>query len=384
MMKVNRAIELRLYPTQSQREYFAKVFGCTRKVWNLALAECINSYQESGKFEHQSYTAYYDALPYLQEVETQALSQSHVDLHTAFKNRFSKTAKKQTGFPKFKNKRSKQSYRTCMPSPTALEETTVKIPKIGRIKYRGKPRVGEDWKLKSITISKSKAGKYHASLLYEYYVEEPQVELDIENSIGLDYVSNGLYVDNQGRQPNYSKFYREAEAKLAKEQRKLSHMTKGSRNYEKQRLVVAKCHEKIANQRKDYLHKLSHILAETYDYVFVEDIDMKAISQFGHLGKATNDNGYGMFRKFLAYKLADRGKVLYKIDKWFASSKTCSNCGSYHPELVDSLSVRTWICPDCGTEHDRDVNAANNIRNKGIEEIRTAGTAEIASLCCEQ
>lgn len=384
LIKVNRAVELRLYPTQPQQEYFAQVFGCTRKVWNLALAECIDKYQTIGKFQHRSYKDYYDEYPYLKDVETQALCQSHNDLHTAFKNRFSKTAKCQTGFPKFKSKRSKQSYRTCMPSPTALGDKTVKIPKIGEVKFRAKPRVGDDWKLKSITISKSPSGKYHASLLYEFFIEQSPVELDINNSVSLDYQSNGLFVDNQGNQPNYPQYFRLLEEKLAFEQKKLSRMKFGSKNYNKQRCRVAKIHEKIANKRKDFLHKLSHDFANKYDYVFVEDINLQSISQFRHLGKSTYDNGYGMFRTFLAYKMTDRGKVFYKIDKWFASSKTCSTCGCYHSELVDSLSIREWTCPDCGITHNRDINAAINIRNKGILEITTVGTAGIASLCLEQ
>ena len=382
LIKVNRAVELRLYPTQHQQEYFAKVFGCTRKVWNLALAECIDSYKITGKFQHRSYTDYYDEYPYLKEVETQALCQSHCDLRTAFKNRFSKTAKRQTGFPKFKSKRSKQSYRTCMPSSTALGNKTVKIPKIGEVKFHAKPKIGDNWKLKSITISKSPSGKYHASLLYEFFTEESQVELDINNSIGLDYQSNGLFVDNQGNQPNYPRYFRLAESKLAKEQRKLSLMKLGSNNYNKQRLKVAKIHEKIANQRKDFLHKLSYDFANKYDYVFVEDINLQSISQFGHLGKSTHDNGFGMFRTYLGYKMAERSKVFYKIDRWFPSSKTCSVCGCYHADIVNSLDVRDWVCPDCGSVHNRDINAANNIRNKGMNDI-TAGTAGLASLCCE-
>ena len=382
MIKVNRAVELRLYPTEPQKEYFAQVFGCTRKVWNLALAECIDNYKTTGKFQHRSYKDYYDEYPYLKDVEAQALCQSHNDLHTAFKNRFSKTTKHQTGFPKFKSKRSKQSYRTCMPSCNALNDKTVKIPKIGDVKFRAKPQVGADWKLKSITVSKSSSGKYHASLLYEFFIEEPKIELNINNSVGLDYQSNGLFVDNQGNQPNYPRYYRLSESKLAKEQRKLSLMTFGSNNYYKQKLKVAKIHEKIANQRKDFLHKLSYDFANKYDYIFVEDINLQSISQFGHLGKSTSDNGYGMFRTFLAYKMADRGKVLHKIDKWFASSKTCSTCGCYHPELVDSLSVREWTCPDCDITHNRDINAAINIRNKGILDVITVGTTGLASLCC--
>lgn len=369
MIKKNKAIELRLYPNKEQQVLLSKTFGCCRKVYNLALAESIESYKQNGKFEHSNYTTYREQFPFLGEVEAQALNQSLQNLKVAFKNRFSKTAKKQTGFPRFKSKHGKQSYRTCMPSPNALQDKYLKLPIIGKVRFRAKPRVQDNWKLKSITVSKSSTEKYHASLLYEFYVEEPHNELNIHNSIGLDYKSNGLFVDNQGNEPNYPKFYRIYEQKLAFEQQKLSHTKKGSNNYHKQKLKVAKVHEKIANCRKDFLHKLSYDFANKYDYVFVEDLNMQTISKFLHLGKSTNDNSFGMFRSMLSYKLQDRGKVFHKIDKWYASSTTCSNCGAKHKEIVNSLVVRKWTCPTCGYSHDRDINAAINIRKQGIKEL---------------
>lgn len=383
MIKQNKAIELRLYPNKEQQILLSKTFGCCRKVYNLALAESIESYKQNGKFEHSNYTTYKEQFPFLGEVEAQALNQSLQNLKSAFKNRFSKTTKRQTGFPKFKSKHGKQSYRTCMPSPNALQDKYLKLPIIGKVRFRAKPRVQDNWKLKSITVSKSPTGKYHANLLYEFYVEESCVKLNIYNSVGLDYKSNGLFVDNQANEPDYSKFYRMYEQKLAFEQRKLSHMKRGSNNYYKQKLKVAKIHEKIANCRKDFLHKLSYVYANTYDYVFVEDLNMQTVSKFLHLGKSTSDNGFGMFRNMLSYKLQDRGKVFHKIDKWFASSTTCSNCGTKHKEIVNSLVVRIWVCPTCNAFHDRDINAAINIRQQGIKEL-TVGTTGLACLCCSQ
>jgi putative transposase len=270
-----------------------------------------------------------------------------------------------------------------MPTPNALQNKYLKLPIVGKVKFRARPRVKGNWKLKSITVSKSPTGKYHASLLYEYYVEEPRVVLDIYNSIGLDYKSNGLFVDNQANEPDYPKFYRMYEQKLAFEQRKLSHMKRGSNNYYKQKLKVAKVHEKIANCRKDFLHKLSYGYANTYDYIFVEDLNMQNIKSFLHLGKSTSDNGFGMFRSMLEYKLQDRSKVFHKIDKWYASSTTCSNCNTKHKDIVNSLAIRKWTCPTCGCSHDRDVNAAINIRKHGMLEIQTAGTAGLACLCLQ-
>ena len=382
MIKQNKAVELRLYPTKEQQVLLNKTFGCCRKVYNLALSEAIESYKQTGKFTHRWYTAYKEEYPYLNEVEAQALNQSLQNLNLAFKNRFSKTAKRQTGFPKFKSKRSKQSYRTCMPAKDALQDKYLKIPIIGKVRFRAKPRVNDSWKLKSITISKSATGKYHASLLYEFYIEEPQTDLNVYNSIGLDYKSNGLFVDNQGNEPDYPKFFRLYESKLAFAQRRLSHMKIGSSNYYKQKIKIAKVHEKIANCRKDFLHKLSYSYANKYDYIFVEDLNMQNISQFLKLGKSTHDNGFGMFRSILSYKLQDRGKVFHKIDKWYASSTTCSNCGTKHKEIVNSLAVRDWTCPTCGFHHDRDINAAINIRQQGIKE--TVGTTGLACLSCSQ
>ena len=378
MIKQNKAIELRLYPNKEQQVLLNKTFGCCRKVYNLALAEAIESYKQTGKFTHRWYTAYKEEYPYLDEVEAQALNQSLQNLKSAFKNRFSKTAKRQTGFPKFKFKRSKQSYRTCMPAKDALQDKYLKIPIVGKVRFRAKPRVNNDWKLKSITISKSTTGKYHASLLYEFYVKEPQTDLNVYNSVGLDYKSNGLFVDNQGNKPDYPKFFRLYESKLAFEQRKLSHMKRGSSNYYKKKLKVAKIHEKISNCRKYFLHKLSYNYANKYDYIFVEDLNMQNMSKFLHLGKSTNDNGFGMFRFMLNYKLQDRGKVFHKIDKWYASSTICSNCGTKHKDIVNSLAIRKWTCHTCGCYHDRDINAAINIRQQGIKE--TVGTTGLACL----
>lgn len=366
MIKKNIALELRLYPNKTQKVLLNKTFGCARKVYNLALAECIESYNQTKMFNHRGYSAYKKEYPYLNEVEAQALSQSIQDLNVAFKNRFSKNVKKQSGFPKFKSKRSRQSYRTNMPSPTALQDKYVKIPVVGKVRFRAKPRVQDDWKLKSITVSRSASGKYHASLLYEYYIEEPNTKLDLDNSIGLDYASNGLYVDNQGNEPDYPRYYRLYEDKLAFEQKKLSRMKKGSNNYYKQKIKVAKVHEKIANCRKNFLHKSSYNLAETYDYVFIEDLNMQNMSKSLRLGKSTTDNGFGMFRSMLKYKLENRGKILHIIDKWDATSTVCSVCSVKHKDIVNSLSVREWVCPDCGTHHNRDINAAINIRKLGM------------------
>ena len=378
---MNRGFKFRIYPTQEQETLIIKTFGCVRWIWNHMLADKIQAYKQDGISLKTNPASYKADNPWLKEVDSLALTSVWKQLNQAY-TKFFKEPK--VCFPKFKSKKSaKQSYTTNnQPKSQAIriENSYVRLPKLGFVKIKLHRKLPENYEIKSVTISRTATNKFYASINVEYDYIIPKTLLNIENSVGLDYQSNGLFIDNQGKQPDYPRYYRLTESKLSKEQQKLSHMKYDSNNYHKQRLKVAKIHEKIANQRKDFLHKLSYDFANKYDYVFVEDIDLKSIAQFGHLGKSTNDNGFGMFRAFLNYKMTDRGKIFHKIDKWFPSSKTCSVCGCYHPELVNSLSVREWTCPDCDTIHNRDINAAINIRKRGMLDI-TAGTAELACLC---
>ena len=212
------------------------------------------------------------------------------------------------------------------------------------------------------TVSQSSDGKFYASVLFEYE-SDVSYQVDLNNAIGLDYASNGLFVDSNGKRGTNYKFYRKAQKKLAKEQRRLSRKDKGSKNYYKQLLAVNKLYRHIANQKNDNLHKLSTEIANLYDVVCVEDLNMTAIGNKGFKnGKATYDNGYGMFLDMLEYKLSDRGKILVKVDKFYPSSQLCSCCGN-RKKL--ELSERKYIC-SCGLEIDRDLNAAINIKNEGL------------------
>ena len=213
----------------------------------------------------------------------------------------------------------------------------------------------------SVTVSCETTGRYYASLLFEVPEDENQVAERTEGTryLGIDYAMDGLAVLSDGSRADYPKYYRKAQEKLAREQRRLSHCEKGSRNYAKQKKKVAKVHEKVRNQRQDFLHKFSRQLADNYDVIGVEDIDMKAMSRSLHFGKSVMDNGYGMLRTMLEYKLAEHGGELVKVDRWFPSSKRCSCCGKIKETL--SLSERTYTC-SCGNVMDRDVNAAVNIK----------------------
>lgn len=239
----------------------------------------------------------------------------------------------------------------------------IKLPKVGLVKMKQHRTIPEKYSLKSVTVSQTPSGKYYASVLFEY--ENQVQEQELNEFLGLDFSMHELYKDSNGNEPAYPRYYRQAERRLKREQRKLSKMQKGSQNREKQRIKVAKLHEKVVNQRKDFLHKQSRQITNAYDCVCMEDLDMQAMSQALNFGKSVSDNGWGMFVTFLKYKLEEQGKRLVKVDKFFASSQTCSNCGHVNKETRD-LSIRNWDCPECGAHHDRDVNAAINIRNEGM------------------
>lgn len=370
----NKAIKYRMYLTTEQRVMFAKTFGCCRKVYNLMLADKIEGYKATGKFPTVTPAKYKEDYPYLKEVDSLALANKQMDLQAAFRNRFNKKRKKKSGFPKFKSaKHSRKSYTTNNQNGTVaiINNKYIKLPKIGKVKAVIHRIPNDNWTVKSVTISLASDGKYYASVLFEFDEIENTYIADKTNAIGLDYASNGLYVNNNGNVGTNHKYYRESYDKLAKEQRRLSRMQGSkknedkSNNYIKQLHKVNKIHRHIANQRLDNLHKISTEIANQYDVVCVETLNMKAIAnkKFGN-GKATMDNGYGMLLFMLEYKLSDRNKYFVKVDKWFPSSQICHCCGTRHPEMKD-LANRKMIC-DCGLIMNRDQNAAINILNEGL------------------
>ena len=371
---MNSAIKYRLYPTYEQKIMFAKTFGCCRKVYNLMLSEKIESYKTTGKFVAVTPAKYKKDFPYLKEVDSLALANVQLNLQSAFRNHFDRNRRKKTGFPKFKSARhSRKSYTTNNQNGTVaiIGNRYIRLPKIGKVKAVIHRVPGTDWKLKSATVSCSSDDRYYVSVLFEYENSASTYVVDENNAIGMDYASDGLYVDDKGNIGTNHKFYRESHKKLAKEQRKLSRK-KGSRkgedkshNYLKQQRKVNRIYTHIANQRKDNLHKISAEIANQYDIVCVENLNMRNMSNrgFGN-GKATLDNGYGMFLDMLEYKLANRGKYLVKVDKWYPSSQICHCCGKRHPEMKD-LRIRTMRC-ECGYVMDRDRNAAMNIKKEGL------------------
>jgi len=369
----NRAIKYRAYPTTEQSVMFAKTFGCCRKVYNLMLSDKIESYKSTGKFVTVTPAKYKKDYPYLREVDSLALANKQMDLQEAFRNCFSKSRKKNNGFPKFKSaKHTRKSYTTNNQKGTvAITNNSIRLPKIGHVKAIIHRKPDDNWSIKSATVSQESDGKFYISVLFEIADTINTYVADTTNAIGLDYASDGLYVDNNGNVGTNHKYYRESHDKLAKAQRRLSRMQGArkheikSKNYIKQLRKLNKIHRHISNQRLDNLHQISTKIANLYDVVCVESLNMKFMSNkgFGN-GKATLDNGYGMFLSMLEYKLSERNKYLVKVDKWFPSSQICHCCGEVHPEMKN-LTIRTMKC-DCGLTISRDQNAAINILREGL------------------
>ena len=366
---MNRAIRCRIEPDAGQRLLLGKTFGCCRFIYNRMLSDRMQA-GATGETVKVTPAMYKKEYPWLKEVDSLALCNEQLHLEAAFSRYY---GDKVAGYPKFKAKHhSRKSYTTNVVNGNIrIEENTsdniskknrkLRLPKIGQVRIKLHREIPDAWKLKSVTVSLEPSGKYYASLLFEIPECESQAgwTQGDKKYLGIDYAMDGLAVMSDGTKAEYPKYYRQAEAKLAREQRKLSHCEKGSRNYAKQQKKVALVHEKIRNQRKDYLHKLSRELADRYDVIGVEDIDMKTMSKSLHFGKSVMDNGYGMFRTMLSYKLEEQGKELVKVDRFFPSSKRCSCCGRLKDDLT--LSDRIYRCT-CGNIMDRDVNAAINIR----------------------
>lgn len=349
-----------------------KTFGCVRFVYNYFLADRKEAYETSKETrtmfqQNKALTALKHEREWLQEPDKNALQYALRDLNTAYQNFFRNVKKGvNPGFPKFKSKKNdRKSYSTTgHDGKTRVEGNKIRFPKLGAVKASISRQIPEGHRIISATISQNASGKYFASLLTEYDYTPPEVQIHPERSLGLDYSSPHFYVDSENQTADMPHFYRDAEKKLAREQRKLSRMVKGSNNWKKQKIRVARAYEKVKNQRTDWQQKQSTILAEKYDMIAVEDIDYKNMAQGLHLAKATNDNGFGQFRGFLNYKIEERGKKLVAVDKWFPSSKTCRFCGAVNKEL--GLKDREWDCPTCGAHIERDLNAAINIRDEAL------------------
>jgi putative transposase len=363
---VNKSYKFRLYPNKEQEILINKTFGCVRFIYNKMLSDKINHYEITKERLNNTPAQYKKEFEWLKEVDSLALANAQMNLQTAYNNFFSR---KEVGFPKYKSrKKNKNAYTTNSQKGSITisdDNRHIKLPKLKQVRIKCHRQIGKDELIKSCTISKTPSGKYYISILVEY--EKEMIQKKSDKVVGLDFSMKELYYSSENETTNYPRYYRQALEKLAVEQRKLSRKKIGSNNRNKQRIKVAKIHEHIANQRKDFLHKKSRELVNEFDVVCIETLNMKSMSQCLNFGKSVSDNGWGMFTNFLAYKLQEEGKQLIKIDKWFPSSKTCSCCGNVKADL--KLSDREYNCTECGLIIDRDYNASLNIRSVGMTQL---------------
>jgi putative transposase len=375
-----KALKIRIYPSKSQETLILKTLGSCRFIYNQMLAEHIEVYEKLKEdrralyeYKYKTEKDYKAEHDWLYEVDSIALQQSRIDLSMAYQNFFKSVSGKRkgaSGFPKFHKKGCKESYRTVITASNIaidFEARKVKLPKLGWIPFRDQ-RCSMTGKLKQATVSRTATGKYFVSLLFEQELTLKGVDItpDLKTK-GLDCSMSSFYVDDEGSSPAYEAIYRKGAKKLARQQRRFSKKQKGSKNQAKARLQVALVHERIANKRKDFTHKLSTSLVRENDVIVVENLNLKAMAQCLNLGKSVNDLGYGAFLQQLQYKALWNDKTVIQADKWFASSKTCSKCGFVYKEL--ELSERVFKCPSCGFEIDRDHNAGINLKNYGLKEL---------------
>lgn len=368
-----KTMKYRIYPTKSQEELLAKHFGCVRWVYNHCLNLKTEIYQKEEKsvsaFELINYTTTLKKekeTKWLKEVNSQALQMSIKNLDTAFTNFFKKRSK----YPKFKSKHKKQSFSCPQHCKVDFELNKVFIPKFkeGIKAVLHRPFEG---KVKTCTISKAPTGKYFISVLIDDGKDQPELEEPKkEKCLGLDLGLSHYVIDSEGNKVDNPKHLNKKLKRLKKQQRKLSKRIKGSNNRNKQRKKVAVLHEKVTNARKDFLHKLSHEIAENQscNCVAMETLNIQGMMKNHKLSKSINDAAWFTFQTLLEYKLNDRGKSLIKIGQFQPSSKLCS-CDYKNKELT--LRDRDWTCPKCGKKHDRDVLAANNIKKFAFLEQNT-------------
>jgi putative transposase len=371
-MKTNKAFKFRIYPNKAQCQTLEQHFGCARFVYNYFLRQRIDHYAETGKglTYHKNAHALTQLkkeaeYAWLADVNAQSLQQSLRNLDVAYSNFFNKRGR----FPNFKKKRNKQSF--CVPQGFTLAEGKLRIPKCTAIRIIIHREL--EGTMKSVTISRTPAGRYYASILCELDIPDP---IFSGSEVGLDYGIKAFITTSEAKLIDAPNYLRKAGTKLKRLQRLVSRKTKGSSNRRKAVLRLARQHEKVANQRQDFLHKTSRQLISENQAIFIESLAVKNMIRNHHLARSISDSGWNMFVNMLKYKGQWYGCNIHEIDRFFPSSKRCHRCGYIHESL--RLSDRSWVCPECSKEHDRDVNAAVNILIFG-----RAGTARI-NACGEE
>ncbi len=367
------ATKVRIYPAPEQAAFLERQFGCVRYVWNRALEIKEHYYRHKAK----NLSPFKDLKPllavakrhekyaWLKEVDSMALQQALINLDRAYRNFF----EKRSGKPRFKSKRARQSSYHCV--GVKVMDNAIKIPKCSPIKAVIHRPI--DGKVKSITLSRSPSGKYYASILVEdgKPTPEPVKTLNADRIVALDLGLKDFAIASTGEVLSNPRHLMQAEANLKRKQKQLSRKKKGSRNWQKARIKLANAHERLRNVRADTLHKWSRQLADENQAVIVETLRVRNMMRNHCLAKSIGDAGWSMFVTMLEYKLKRQGKTLVRINTWYPSSKTCSNCGYRMKEMP--LNVRAWTCPSCGHAHDRDYNASLNLLKQGIVDLKAKG-----------
>ena len=365
-----KSYKYRLYPNKQQKEQIQKTFGCCRFVYNRTLSYRDNLYKENkeriSKIDCNNYVnrVLKKEYEWLKEVDKFALTNSVYHMDNAYQKFFIE----HSGYPKFKSKRdNKKSYTTNFTTnniEVSFENNKIKLPKLKWVKAKvHREFVG---KIKSVTISQVPSGKYFVSVL----VETEHIPTESTGCcIGFDLGIKDLLITSDGEKKENPKYIKKYEDKLVKEQRKLSHKVKGSKNYEKQRIKVARIHEKIRNTRVNNLHKISNEIVSENQVIVSEDLAVSNMVKNHNLAKSISDCGWYELTRQIGYKSEWNNRQYVKIGRFTKSSQPCHVCGYINPDTKD-LSVREWTCPQCGTVHDRDINAAINILNEGLRILR--------------
>ncbi len=361
---MRKGVRFRAYPNKTQAVMIDRFFGCARLIYNKGLALRKEAYESGRKIGYKETSSMLTGLKkqndfdFLNEADSIALQQALRDLDRAYTNFFEKRSK----YPRFKSKHDlHQSYRTInQGNNIRIAGRYIKLPKLGYLKIRQSMEIGY---IHNVTVEKTPTGKYYVVLNVDF---EPETRPNAGGVTGIDMGIKEFYTDSNGRSVPNPKHLEKSEKKLVREQRRLSRKQIGSNNRNKQRIRVAKVHEKTTNQRDDFLHKESARLVSENQTICIEDLGVKEMMHKNKYAKNVAGASWSKFFTMLEYKAQWYGSTIIRVPKYYASSQTCSHCGYINP-LVKDLTVRRWECPQCHTVHDRDCNASINILNKGLE-----------------